>query len=47
MQEYLPYGGFRWIGPEELTQSKLMGIAPDAAEGVLCRVHVGLSRSVA
>ena len=33
MQEYLPYGGFRWMGPEELTQRTLMGIAPDAAEG--------------
>ena len=33
MQEYLPYGGFRWMEGCELTEEQIMKIAPDADEG--------------
>ena len=33
MQEYLPYGGFRWMVGCELTEEQIMKIAPDADEG--------------
>ena len=33
MQEYLPYGGFRWMAGCELTEEQIMKIAPDADEG--------------
>ena len=33
MQEYLPYGGFRWMAGCELTEEQIMKIAPDTDEG--------------
>ena len=33
MQEYLPYGGFRWMEGCELMEEQKMKIAPDADEG--------------
>ena len=33
MQDYLPYGGFRWMVGEEMTEEQIMKIAPDADEG--------------
>ena len=33
MQDYLPYGGFRWMMGCELTEEQIMKIAPDTDEG--------------
>ena len=33
MQDYLPYGGFRWMTACELTEEQMMEIAPDVDEG--------------
>ena len=33
MQDYLPYSGFRWMTACELTEERIMKIAPDADEG--------------
>ena len=33
MQDYLPYGSFRWMTACELTEEQMMEIAPDADEG--------------
>ena len=33
MQDYLPYGSFRWMTACELTEERIMEIAPDADEG--------------
>ena len=33
MQDYLPYGGFRWMAGCELMEKQIMKIVPDADEG--------------
>ena len=33
MQDFLPYGGFRWMDKEELTLDRMMSIPPEGAEG--------------